>query len=74
MLGRIGSQRSVRLLQQRQQMIDHYEHVIAAKDQVYQDLREDLEPTRTAIDTWPIPSVQSRIETVITRLKRLPNK
>lgn len=59
--------------QQRQRVIDKYEHVIAEKEKVNRELSEESEPTPEG-DTsrrWPFTAVAASVETVWTRLKHL---
>ncbi|MFA9516040.1 hypothetical protein ACERIT_02275 [Halopenitus sp. H-Gu1] len=53
--------------QQRQQVIDKYEHIIAEKDQAYQELRQELAAATTGTSIWPLPVIKPLRETVLSR-------
>lgn len=57
--------------QQRQQVRDNYEHVIAAKDQAYQELQQELEAAPTGTSIWPLPDIKPPLGAVVARVQRV---
>jgi chromosome segregation ATPase len=59
--------------QQRQRVIDTYERIIAEKEEMNRELREEAEATsgENTSRRWPLTAVASSVATVWTRLKHL---
>lgn len=56
--------------QRRQQVITRYEHVIAEKEQAYEELRQDIDGTPTDRSHRPLAEAASQMKTMARRVRR----